>query len=189
MGKPPRKCQCGHPFVHNRMLKAAKVNGFVHHVWCGTHFKPQPPIASSLRERCYKASRAAEQYNKGYIVMNNDRKTNNVDKTIIVMNNGSWPVISGQDRWHPPGQDTGHTFAHLPAHMRPTPLVETVDCWQPPPTRRCLGGDEDVIIECAPQDDREDMMTECDRAEDSQDLTGCEHDDQQPEAEPSPAEV
>jgi hypothetical protein len=60
----PGHCCCGHIFVHKKVIKIQKSNGFIAKVWLGLHF------VKSRRAECL-ASKDLEM-NKAFIVVMED---------------------------------------------------------------------------------------------------------------------
>jgi hypothetical protein len=155
----PERCDCGHPFISNRVIKVQKANGFIAKTSWGTHFIATPANQRSERDICFASSTI--QYNKRFIV-----KVDKVDKrnpAAAIWEHAeqdladttaadNWPLRSGQDSWQPARYkktDTPRYATYLPTLPA---IEEPEDCWQPPPFRRMLGSDEesDTSISSSP---------------------------------------
>jgi hypothetical protein len=154
----PQNCDCGLPFISNRVIKAQKANGFVTRTSWGTHF-----IATanqrSMKEICFSSK--TTHYNKQFIVKeaNIDKKNPKVaiwehrlrDPT-TTSTADNWPLRSGKDSWQPAGykqKDTMKYATYLPALPA---IEETEDYGQPPPVSGELSSDEesDTSISSSP---------------------------------------
>jgi hypothetical protein len=147
----PERCDCGHPFISNRVIKGQKANGFITRTAWGTHFIATTANQRSVRDICFASSTI--RYNKHFIVNEDKIDKRNPAAAIwehpeqdLAANRAAdnWPLRSGQDSWQPAGykkKDTLRYATYLPALPA---IEEPEDCWQPPPFRRMLGSDDET---------------------------------------------
>jgi hypothetical protein len=138
----PERCDCGHPFISNRVIRVQKANGFIARTSWGTHFIAMPANQRSERDLCFASSTI--RYNKSFIV--NVGKVDKTNPAAAIWEHSeqdltdtraadNWPLRSGQDCWQP-------TQYQKKTKTQPT-TEEPENCWQPPPIRRILGSNEE----------------------------------------------
>jgi hypothetical protein len=128
----PGHCCCGHIFVHKKVIKIQKSNGFIAKVWLGLHF------VKSRRAECL-ASKDLEM-NKAFIVVMEDSPVIRYNKHFF-FDWGWWTQSdspldhseSSPECWRPP--TTGSPEDELSPEPSPEP------CWRPPTT----GSPEDEL--------------------------------------------